>query len=146
MNGLQTIFSGTIEPGVYRWRGRMTPTTVCSLAAEYGFGCFQIDGRQIEDKASFLQACSTTFTFPAYVGANWDALDEALTDLAWCRANRYLLLYDHVVHFGRNAPDQWAVALDVLRTAVEYWRATTTPMYVLLRNTRGAAPGVPILE
>ncbi len=146
MDELHAVLSGDVKPGVYRWRGRAAPVAVCTLAAEHSFRCFYLDGRLIEDKASFLRACDTALGFPAYVGRNWDALDEALTDLSWSRGSRYLLLYDHVTHFARSAPDQWAIALDVLRSTVDYWRSTATPMYVLLRNTRGAVPDIPALE
>ena len=57
----------------------------------------------------------------------------------------YLVLYDDAGRFAAARPEEFAVALDVLRTAVERWRATETPMVVLLRGAGRAAPGAPRL-
>jgi RNAse (barnase) inhibitor barstar len=146
MELLNAILHRSAAPGMYRYRGRAHAQSICEEVAEHGFRCFYLDGRSINDKATFLSACGAAMSFPAYYGRNWDALDECITDLDWCPAPGYVLLYDDVAHFARNEPEQWSIALDILREAANHWRDTATPMYILLRGTRGSTPDVPVLE
>jgi hypothetical protein len=55
------------------------------------------------------------------LGANWDAFDECITDLTWCPAQRYVILYDHADIFAQAEPTQYQIALDILNSAKEYW-------------------------
>lgn len=126
-------------------RTRATTDSICQLVEEAAFRCFMLPGQSIHDKASFLRACRDAMKFPPYFGHNWDALDESITDLSWVPARGYVVLYDAVAHFAMRDPTQWAVALDVLQSAVAHWQTTATPMYVLLRGTRGTAPAIPVL-
>jgi hypothetical protein len=93
---------------------------------------FYLDGREIRDTQSFLQKVAEVMRFPDYFGYNWDALDECITDLDWCPAARYILIYDYPEAFSKAEPEQWKVAYDILRSAVEYWQGTDTPLEVLL--------------
>ena len=145
MNALRAIVHGTVAPGVYRLRTRASADSICQLIDEADFRCFLLAGQTIHDKASFLRACSRVMAFPAYFGHNWDAFDECITDLSWMPARGYVVLYDAAAHFATSAPGEWAVALDVLQAAVDRWQTTATPMYVLLRGTRGTAPQIPVL-
>lgn len=146
MELLNAVLQGIISPGVYRYRGKATAESICQEIEQHNFRCFYLDGRTINDKTSFLNACGKAMSFPAYYGGNWDALDECITDLEWCPAQGYVLLYDQVEHFAGGQPEQWSVALDILHEAANYWRDRATPMYVLLRGTRGTVPNVPVLE
>ena len=83
--------------------------------------------------------------FPAYFGHNWDALEDSARDLAWALAGGYLVLYDHIRGFAEAQPEEFAVAVDILRSAAAYWRETPTPMVVLLRGTGRGAAQVPRL-
>ncbi len=146
MELLHALLHSTTESGLYRYRGRATADSICEQVAQHGFHCFYLDGRAIKDKTSFLDACGKAMSFPPYFGHNWDALDECMTDLSWSPAQGYVLLYDHVEHFAGDDPAQWSIALDILRDAAAYWRDTGTPMFILLRGTRGTVPTVPLLE
>ena len=146
MELLDAVLQGTISAGVYRYRGKATADSICQEVEQYNFRCFYLNGSTINDKTSFLNACGEAMSFPAYYGHNWDALDECITDLEWCPAQGYVLLYDHVERFAGDEPEQWSIALDILREATNYWHNANKPMYVLLRGTRGTAPNVPVLE
>jgi Barstar (barnase inhibitor) len=97
-----------------------------------GTEIFYLDGREIRDTQSFLQKVAEVMRFPDYFGYNWDALDECITDLDWCPAARYILIYDYPEAFSKAEPEQWKVAYDILRSAVEYWQGSDTPLEVLL--------------
>lgn len=96
-----------------------------------GIQIFYLDGREVCDKQSFLRKIAAVMKFPNYFGYNWDALDECITDLDWCPAERYVLLYDQPEIFSKAAPIEWQTAYDVLQSAVAYWQSTDTPMDIL---------------
>ena len=97
-----------------------------------GTEIFYLDGREIRDKQSFLQKVAEVMRFPDYFGYNWDALEECITDLDWCPAARYILIYDYPEAFSKAEPEQWKIAYDILRSAVEYWQEIDIPLEVLL--------------
>jgi hypothetical protein len=96
-----------------------------------GIQIFYLDGKEICDKQSFLCQIAQVMRFPDYFGRNWDALDECITDLDWCVAERYVLIYDQSDVFAKAAPTEWAIAYDILQSAVTYWQETDTPMDIL---------------
>ena len=143
MSTISDLFTRQRPPAVYKLDSNSTPEAIAQEATAHGWRCFYLDGRTIDDKASFLAACADAMQFPAYFGRNWDALDDCLNDLSWAPASGYIVLYDHVGHFSRGEPAEWAAARSVLVDAVSHWTVTGTPMYVLLRGTRGSEPTLP---
>jgi hypothetical protein len=97
-----------------------------------GTEIFYLDGREIRDKQSFLRKVAEVMRFPDYFGYNWDALEECITDLDWVPAARYILIYDYPEVFSKVEPEEWKMVNDILRSAVEYWQGTDTPLDVLL--------------
>ena len=142
---LEGLLSGAVAPGVYRAGLRADAAAIARHAGRHGWRLFHLDGRQIASKADFLAVCAAEMDFPAYFGHNWDALEESSRDLAWAPAGGYLVLWDDAGRFAEAQPEEFAVALDIMRSAVEHWRGTLTPMVVLLRRTRGQAMHVPKL-
>jgi hypothetical protein len=99
-----------------------------------GIQVFYLNGREISSKETFLIKAAQAMKFPAYYGANWDAFDECITDLTWCPAQRYVLLYDRPDIFATADPNQWQIAVDILHSASDYWGTTNTPLDVFLMN------------
>jgi hypothetical protein len=97
-----------------------------------GTEIFYLDGQTIDNKKSFLAKIAEVMRFPEYFGNNWDALEDCLTDLEWCPASRYILIYDAPDIFAQAEPDQWEIARDILQSTVAYWQNTSTPLDVLL--------------
>lgn len=93
---------------------------------------FYIDGREISSKTTFLSKIAEAMKLPDYFGKNWDALDECITDLEWCPAQGYILVYDRPDIFAKADPEQWQIAQEILNSAVKYWQTTNTPMDVFL--------------
>lgn len=99
-----------------------------------GTEVFYLDGKTIHNKSSFLGKIAEVMKFPEYFGNNWDALEDCLTDLKWCPASRYILIYDAPNIFAKAEPDQWEIARNILQSSVAYWQNTSTPLDVLLIN------------
>lgn len=144
MNEIATLISSPPRPGVYRWLAAAAPDEVCRAGSEAGWHCYVLDARTVRDKGSFLDACARAFGFPDWFGHNWDALEEALTDLADSAAGApaSIILYEGWAAFASAEPEQWRTALSILRATVERWRERSAPLYVLLRGD-GPAEDVP---
>ncbi|HUP97124.1 MAG TPA: barstar family protein [Usitatibacter sp.] len=106
------------------------------LAKAEGFAFFHIDGRKINRKEQLMNAAATAMSFPEHFGNNWDALEECLTDLEWVDADGYVLFYDHVDGLLSTHPDQFETLLEILKDAVDAWKADGEPMVVLLSGTK----------
>jgi hypothetical protein len=143
---LRLLLDGSLSPGIYRFDSRARPATVAGQAEKQSWRAFDLDGDQIGSKSEFLRAAARAMSFPTHFGNNWDALEDSLRDLAWAPTERgYLVLYDHAGRFASAQPDEFATALDILRSAVGFWQGTPTPMVVLLRGAGRSASGVPRL-
>ncbi|HCQ20107.1 MAG TPA: barnase inhibitor [Anabaena sp. UBA12330] len=95
---------------------------------------FYLDGKKINSKQTFLKQAAEAMEFPKYFGNNWDAFDECITDLTWCPAQRYVILYDYADIFAQAEPTQYQIALDILNSAKEYWEANHIPLQFLVIN------------
>ncbi len=104
------------------------------IAAEPGTKVFYFDGKKINSKETFLSKAAEVMQFPTYFGANWDAFDECITDLTWCPAERYVILYDHAEIFAQAEPTQYQIALDILNSAKKYWKANNISLNFLTIN------------
>ena len=140
------LWDGELPPsGVYRLEENLWPAELTRAAKARGWRGFYLYGATIFDKRTFLAACQTALAFPAYFGHNWDAFEEMVNDLSWAPAAGYVLLYDRVANFAVNRPAEWAIALDILRSAAAEWARRGVPFTVLLRQDGGTARGVPRL-
>ena len=146
MANLQTTLAASA--GLYRVGSAVSVAALRRGAAAGGRVLLPVDGERVADKAGFLRACAEGLRFPPYVGRNWDALEEALRDLGWLAADGhrgYVVLLDPAAPCLRAAPADWAVARAVLASAADHWRATPTPLTVLLRRADGLARDLPPL-
>lgn len=142
---VEALFSGVTEPGVYRTDLRTSATTLARAAERHGWQAFHLDGRELTTKAQFLDASARELRFPSYFGRNWDAFEESLNDMSWAPARGYLLVFDGAGQFARTQPDDFAVALGILRESVKRWHELGTPLVVLLRGAGRAASAAPWL-
>ncbi len=130
---LDALFSGQRSPGVYRWEAPTRTGPLRNAAEGHGWRCFHLDGRRIANKDEFIAACARAMRFPGYSGKNWDALEENVRDLEWAPAARgYLVVYEYAGRFLRSRPADFETAVAILRSAVNHWAGTGTPMAVLI--------------
>jgi hypothetical protein len=100
-----------------------------------------ISGARLIGKTAMLGAISQALDFPDYFGANWDALEECLTDLSWLDGD-VVLLIDQASVAEDKAPDDWGVCLDILADAAKFWSGQGRPFVVFLRDSHAALPVV----
>lgn len=135
MDNLTAVLNGTRNPGLYTLETPINTEELVTLSQEHGARLFSLNGAAISNKAEFLQAIATAMSFPDYFGQNWDALEDCLTDLDWLNGDRFVLLYEQPDRFAQADPSEWQVALDILRSAVDYWRTKNRPFSVLFKGS-----------
>jgi RNAse (barnase) inhibitor barstar len=108
-----------IERAVSEVLSRSEMNGVYRLSKSIG-GLFPVlDGRSLGDKHALLRAFGQALDFPVYYGANWDALEECLSDLSW-HSGPICLLIDH----AESIPESlMKTLLEIFSYAAEHWAA-----------------------
>lgn len=132
MSKLARVLAQARAPGIYRFSSRASVEFLQREAEKQGWRFFYLDGAKIRDKKTFLDHVARAMDFPDYFGKNWDALNDCLTDLK--SASGYIVLFESPDKFIAGSPSDWDVALDVFKTAIEFWRGVDVPFYLLLRG------------
>ncbi|MGN6565355.1 MAG: barstar family protein [Thermomicrobiales bacterium] len=146
MATLQALLTDPAAAGVYRLAAGHSLSALRQEIAQSDARLFTINGAVITDKPSFLHASARALHFPRYFGRNWDAFADCLRDLAWAPAPAYVVLYHDVAPFARQAPADWAVALDIFGAAARFWRDAGAPFAVLLTGADKIPQAVPLLD
>lgn len=114
-------FSG--RSGVYQ-TGRLAAVgEAITLAAEAGVPLALIHGDRVRSKSDLLAEIADALAFPAYVGKNWDALEEALRNLSWRTGCGAVIVWMHPDALLDAAPEAWETAVAILRDVADYWAA-----------------------
>ncbi len=79
-------------------------------------------------KSSLMQAMAKALQFPGWFGANWDALEDCLTDLSWREASGRVLVFEGAPAL---AADERGTLIDVLSSAAEFWREQGAPFFAV---------------
>ena len=143
MKRLPDILSDFRASGVFRLADDAPIKELEELAKQYSYAFFLLDGADIHDKRQFLNRTAAALSFPDYFGNNWDAFEDCLTDMSWHETDGFLILYDHFEAFAKHAPDQFKIALEILRDSTGYWRDQKKPLFVLLHGHGEQLPGLP---
>ena len=106
--------------------------TVEAAVGDAGLLVRRIDLRGCEDKASLLLRLAKALDFPAGLGRNWDALDDALRDLAWLPASGYVLLFEQAHELRDRAEADFDTLLDILDEASQSWAADDVPFWAFI--------------
>ena len=122
--------------GLREFRSRRASEEICRSIEAQGIRCLLLDLRGVSDKAGLLAAWAESIGAPGWVGRNWDAMDEAMRDLGWARAERYVLIVTGAGELASTDATAWQTALDILRMAVNEWQTRGIPMLVLVRGVR----------
>lgn len=101
----------------------------------------RIDGRALTGKGAMLDEFSVVLAFPDYFGANWDALEECLTDLSWLPDCTGVLI-DGAEVPETKAAKEWGTLLDILADTAAFWRDQERPFAVFLHGGHAAYPMV----
>lgn len=131
------------QAGIYQ-----VPPDVGALeAAASGsdFAVWRVDLAKVRGKQELLDAIARELAFPDWFGANWDALEDCLTDLSWCAASGYVLILANAGEFAAAQPEEFETALEVFDGAAEYWYDEDVPFWVLVGDADFARFDIPVL-
>lgn len=76
------------------------------------------------EKQALMKNIAAALDFPDWFGANWDALEDCLSDLP---GKGYVLLFD-----GAKPGDELGVLIDVLRSGAQWWAGRGKPFFAVL--------------
>jgi hypothetical protein len=110
-----------------------------SAAKRAGIPWFDLDLRGVRDRDALLKRCAGVFRLPGYFGSNWDALHEALRDLAAEGSPGALVHWRNGAELARRAPETVDTALEILQDAAMYWGSTGRTFMIVV--DRESAPG-----
>lgn len=93
----------------------------------------------VPGKSGTLAAIAGALDFPEWFGANWDALEDCLTDLSWRKGAPRVFLFS-----GATPGDDFGILRDVLESAADYWRGRGTAFFAVFVDP-GAVLSLPAL-
>jgi hypothetical protein len=100
-------------------------------------------GRKATTKATLLDEAAAALQFPPHVGANWDALNDALCDLAWLHAKSVVVCITDAGHLLDAAPaDEFSKLATVLGQAAAHRNGKGQPFHVVLHAAPADAAAV----
>ena len=102
--------------GVYRAPADLEPLRTAAGQAKLSW--YDLNLEQVASKREFLTACAKGLRFPRTFGSNWDALADCLKDL--CADS--VINCRNCTAFAETAPDNYAMALEILADAATYWQ------------------------
>lgn len=109
------------------WRDAPDPDAAAELAALLDWASVIIDVPEGGGRAGFFAASKAAFGFPKYFGANWDAFEECLISQEFEEvedlddAEGLLILWTGWGDLAESEPEQFAIAIEVLRDVLESW-------------------------
>lgn len=127
--------SGLFDPslaGVHAIAGSDLPLLDVA-ARDAGLRTTEIDLKDCLGKAMLLLRMSMALEIPVGRGRNWDALSDALRDLAWLDApNGHALLFTDAADLRDASPQDFDTLLSILHEAAESWAGSDTPLWAFL--------------
>jgi hypothetical protein len=111
--------------GVYRVA---RPHEVLDATKESRLQVLPVSLAGVRDKAALLATLRSALRLPAWFGANWDALEDCLTDLSWIDAAGYVLLIEQSADLSQ---DDLAVFTEILASAARHWAARGMPFFAV---------------
>jgi len=111
--------------GVYR---ATVDPVVLEVAREAELDVIAVSFTGVRDKESLMKTLAAALRFPDWFGANWDALEDCLSDLSWRDAPGWVLV---LRDFGALPRDDLGVLVEVLRSAAQFWAGRGRPFFAV---------------
>src|SRR3954470_22049455 len=127
MSNLRHALKQEKPPGIYHLVSHASVPFLQREADKADWRLYALDGKKITDKKSFLAQIAREMEFPDYFGKNWDALNDCLTDMSWAQGHGYIVLFQAPGRMYKKSPQDLAVALDIFKTAIEFWQGLNIP-------------------
>jgi hypothetical protein len=125
MSKLRERLEDPARSGVYR-ASRSDAIEDALRGSRLSYARVEINGA---DKVAVLAGIARAMTFPAWFGANWDALEDCLTDLSWRVADGHVLL---LAGLGSLAQDDFGILVEVLDASAGFWKARGKPFFAVI--------------
>ncbi len=109
MEPIDALLTGWTAAGV--WATEALPDRIDDRATPLGWTPVVVDDA-VPTKEAFLAALRRAARFPHWVGNNWDAFEDAITDLSWLPDGDLLIVV---------APPVPDIAVDILVDAARFW-------------------------
>jgi RNAse (barnase) inhibitor barstar len=138
MERMTKQLADTNRCGVYQLARK--PEEVERAAGDAGLTVFRIDIGNVKSKEDFLALIAKELQFPDWFGANWDALNDCLTDLT---KNGYVLIFENCENFAAGHKREFERAIAVFVAAAEYWKTQGHPFWILIEVSGKWDPGLP---
>ena len=128
---LQKMLAQPAQAGVYRLpnQPKGEKTVLAKAAKSLGFASFKVSLGMSEEMPAILAAFGRDLKFPAWYGANFDALNDCLTDFSWHEAPGYIIVIsgaDTLV----AAREHFAALNAVFANAIAQWQTDNIPLWV----------------
>ena len=139
---IEATFKDAKRSGVYRAPERGAVQRAVRAA---GLALAGIDLSDVRDKSALLERVAAALAFPGWYGANWDALEDCLTDLSWRSPGGDVLVLEgqQVMNLP---PEDCATFLDILRDASAYGAQQGRPFFAVFIDParRLGVPDLPL--
>lgn len=140
---LQKLLAQAAQAGIYHLPNHGQPALV-KAAKALGFACFKVKFEESEHMGAILGALGRDLGFPDWYGANFDALNDCLTDLSWREAPGYIITISgaDAVH---AVPNSFNALNDVFASAIEQWQAQGIPFWIFYDLRANGLANLPTL-
>ena len=132
MKNWKWLFNSYENAGVYSVAAVFPKDAVEKAAIQCGLSFQQIDLHKVADKKSLLTAICGALNFPDYLGMNWDALNDCLTDMSWKPSAGYALLFTGLRTFSKSKPEDMHVLREIFSSATQYWKQKKVPFFIVI--------------
>jgi hypothetical protein len=105
---------------------------LAAAARDAGLLVRRIDLAGCRDKHTLLLRVGTALDLPSGFGRNWDALMDALRDLAWLPAPGYMLLFESASELRSARPADLQLLAGLLQEASQWWAEAGVPFWAFL--------------
>jgi hypothetical protein len=133
-DGLVAAFAAGQVRGVRVWSPAPAVAEVVAAAQDVDWRCVTLDTAGIVGKRDLIAAFGRAFPLPAYLGHNWDALEESLGDVAPGRFAGMVVVWTGWTDYCDADPAGFATVLAICRTAARAWSHRVVGSAVTLRK------------
>jgi hypothetical protein len=125
-----------LDPGMYRLAHDAPLSEARRRLEQAGWATAVVDLTDVIEKPAIMGAFADGLRLPDWFGANWDGLEDTLRDLAWwpAGASGRVIFVRGDLAAATNQSGDAAVLRDILRTAIDWWAPTSSPMVVVLAS------------